>query len=235
MKSQAKLIVFVAAVALSATAIVPTTGVLAQGITVRNNHHPVIQGSGRIVRQDRAVAAFRRVETLGATTVHVRLGAKRSLAIAADDNVLPLLTTEVRNGTLTIGSRGSYRTRGPIRVWITAPDIEAYRTAGSGDVVIEGVENPRLALTIQGSGAVRATGRTRRLDLSIHGSGNADLANLAAVDADAGLYGSGTATVRVSGRLDARVIGSGDLRYIGRPSAIGQQRMGSGRISAVAR
>lgn len=141
----------------------------------------------------------------------------------------------MKNGTLTIGSRGSYRIRTPIRVWITAPDIEAYRIAGSGGVTIDGIDNARLALTIQGSGAARATGRTRRLDLSVQGSGDADLARLDAVDAEAGLYGSGKATVRVSGKLNARVIGSGDLRYIGRPHAMEQQRIGSGRISAVAR
>ncbi len=233
MKLEAKLITFAAAVVISAAAIVPTSGVKAQGwVSVRNNNQPMVEGSGRIVRQNRVVPAFRRVETLGSAIVEVRLGSAHSLSIAADDNILPLLTAEVKKGALVVAGRGSYRTREPIRIWITTPTLEAFRTAGSGDVTISGVNNDRLALTIDGSGTMRATGRTRRLDLAIRGSGNANLAALAVGDADAGLYGSGNATVRVSGELDARVIGSGDLRYVGRPAALRQQRIGSGRISA---
>ena len=163
----------------------------------------------------------------------MRVGGAPSLSIAADDNILPLITSEVRNGTLTIGSRGSYRIRGPIRVWITSPSLEAFRSAGSGDVVINGVNEAELALTIQGSGSMRAMGRAAA-EAQYPGSGNADLAGLASGDVDAGLYGSGAATVRASGRLDARVIGSGDLRYLGRPASLTQQRIGSGRIRAAA-
>jgi hypothetical protein len=46
----------------------------------------------------------------------------------------------------------------------------------------------------------------------------------------AGLHGSGNATVRASGQLDARVIGSGNLRYVGRPASVRPTRVGSGRI-----
>jgi hypothetical protein len=224
----------VAAAALtSAALIVPASGLAAQNWTsVTYNNMPVVQGSGRVIRQNRAVAPFQRIEMMGAEVVDVRLGARPSVIIEADDNVLPLLTSEVRNGTLKLGSRGSYRIRGPVRVWVTMPNLESFVSSGSGDVRIHGVNNARLKLTINGSGSMQATGRTGALDLNVNGSGRAQLAGLAARDASVGLHGSGDATVRASGQLDARVIGSGNLRYVGRPASLRPVRVGSGRIIA---
>lgn len=227
-------LMFVAAAALtSAALIIPSASLAAQrGHTVNYNNMPMIEGSGRVVRQNRSVGAFRRVETLGSEVVEVRLGARPSLVIAADDNILRLISSEVKNGTLKIESRGSYRTRSPIRVWITTPDLEAFSTMGSGNVTIHGVDNRQLSLAIHGSGDMQATGRTRQLDVSIYGSGNARLGGLTAADVNAALYGSGSATVRASGELDAQVVGSGTLRYLGQPASVRRQRIGSGRIIA---
>lgn len=226
-------IIAAAAVLTSTLLIVPTSGVAAQSwTTVTHDGMPIVEGSGRILRQDRQVSNFRRVETVGSEIVEVRFGPNRSLVIAADDNILPLITSEVRDGTLRIAARGSFRTRGPIRVWLTTPSLEEVTTSGSGDVFIHGVDNDRLALTINGSSDMRATGRTGRLDVNVHGSGSARLSTLAATDVEASVFGSGDAIVRVTRDLDARVFGSGTVRYVGTPRNVDQQRFGSGRIIA---
>ena len=226
-------IIAAAAVLTSTLLIVPTSGVAAQNwTTVTHNGMPIVHGSGRIVRQDRQVANFRAVETLGSESVEIRFGPSRSLTVAADDNILPLITTEVRNGTLKIATRGSFRTRGPIRVWLTTPNLEEVHTSGSGDVRIHDVNNSRLALTINGSSDMRATGRTGNLAVNIHGSGSARLATLAARDVEASVFGSGDAIVRATGDLQARVFGSGTVHYVGRPQRVDQQRFGSGRVIA---
>lgn len=231
--SHATKLMLITAAALTSTAlIIPSASIAAERwTTVNYNRMPMIVGSGRVVRQERAVSRFDRVETRGAEVVEVRFGPRPSLVVAADDNILPLLKTEVSDGTLKIESRGSYRIRGPVRVWITTPNLQSFQTMGSGDVTIHGVSNPRLALAIHGSGDMRATGRTGELDVDIYGSGNAQLAGLAAQNAAASVYGSGNVTVRASGQLNARVMGSGNVQYVGRPAALRAQRMGSGRIS----
>jgi hypothetical protein len=233
MSSRHAIIIAAAAVLTSTLLIVPTSGVTAQSwTTVRHNGLQTIQGSGRIVRQGRQVPSFRRVETLGSEVVEIRFGPRRSLVVSADDNILPLITTEVHDGTLEIATRGSFRTRGPIRVWLTTPDLEEVNTSGSGDVLIHDVNNARLALTIHGSSDMQVTGRTGRLDVDIHGSGTARLATLAATDVQASVFGSGDAIVRATRELEARVFGSGTVRYVGRPQNVDQQRFGSGRVIA---
>jgi hypothetical protein len=231
--SRQNVLLIAAATLVSAALIVPTSGVVAQhwsNVTV--DHIPMIDGSGRIVQQSRSVGEFRAVETLGSENVDIRFGPRTSVVIAADDNILPLLSSRVVGGTLKIESRGSYRTRNPIRVWITTPRMDEFTSKGSGSAVIHDVSSPHLKLTLQGSGDIQATGRTGELDLALLGSGRARLADLSATNVSAGVFGSGVATVRASGKLDAQMFGSGVLRYVGNPKSLRSSHFGSGKIVA---
>jgi len=231
--SRQNVLVIAAAALVSAALIVPTSGVVAQHWTnVTVNHTPTVEGSGHVVQQSRDVSGFHAVETLGSEDVDVRFGPETSLVIAADDNILPLLSTRVDNGTLKIESRGSYRMRGPIRVWITTPKLDEFTTAGSGNVVIHDVSSPSLKLSLKGSGDISANGRTGQLDLALMGSGRVRLGDLWATDVSAGVFGSGDATVRATGKLDAQMFGSGILRYVGNPASFRSSHFGSGRIIA---
>lgn len=229
--ARAQFISAAAALVVSSLLIIPATDAAAQGWTTNiYNRLPIVQGNGQIVRQSRPVGAFNRISTAGSEEVIVQVGPRPSLVIAADSNILPMLETRVRNGLLTVESRGSYRMRGPIRMWITVPALTGYETSGSGNVRINGVNSDRLKLTINGSSSILATGRVNRLDVDINGSGDARLAALAATDVHAGLYGSGEATVRAANSLDADIYGSGDVRYVTRPRIINVDRVGSGGV-----
>jgi hypothetical protein len=231
--SRQNVLLVAAATLVSAALILPTSGVVAKDWTsVSVNHMPMVEGSGRIVQQNRNVGDFRAVRTMGSETVEVRFGPRSSVVIAADDNILPLLSTRVVDGTLKLESRGSYRTRNPIRVWITTPKLDEFTTMGSGDVVIHDVNANSIKLALQGSGDIQANGRTGELDLTLMGSGRARLADLSARDVSAGIFGSGEATVRASGKLDAQMFGSGSLRYVGNPASLRSSHFGSGRIIA---
>lgn len=232
MTRQTVLIVAAAAI-VSAALILPTSGVVARDwTTVRMNHMPVVEGSGRVVQQQRDVGSFDSVETMGSETVEVRFGPTPSIVIGADDNIQPLITTKVVDGELKIGTRGSFRMHGPIRAWITTPNLKAFTTSGSGDVTIHDLNNGELALTMNGSGSMTANGRTGRLAVTLNGSGRAQLATLAATDVSADLNGSGSATVNAHGRLDAKIFGSGTLHYVGKPAELRTSHFGSGGVVA---
>lgn len=219
------------ALAFLAAALLPSGA--SAGTSVINGDWRVIEGSGRIVRQVRPVAPFTSVELEDSSNVEVRLGTTRSLTVEADDNLLPLLTTDVRGGTLVLASHGSYRTRHTPRIWLTVPDIREVRLLGSGDVRLVGVSNAGLTLNIEGSGDVEALGRTGMLDATIAGSGDFRLRGLYARNARVRILGSGDATVAVSGGLDANVSGSGDIRYVGRPASLSVRKGGSVSVSQI--
>jgi hypothetical protein len=191
---------------------------------------PVV-GSGRIVTQARPTRAFVAVELRGAAEVTVRVGSASSVSVTADDNLQPLLRTEVRHGgLLVLDSSRSYQTRQTPRITITVPRLTAFAVEGSGDAKISGINGGSLALAVSGSGDIQAQGRTRDLAIAVSGAGDIDAGELASNSAAVVISGSGDAVVRTSGALTGVVRGSGDVRYIGKPRTVTVQVGGSGSV-----
>jgi hypothetical protein len=225
------IVIVLAAAAGAACAFGPAAASDSGWNVVHQTNAPMVNGCGRLVQQVRPVPSFRRIETLGAQNVDVAIGLRTEVVVTADDNILPLVTTEVRDGKLRIDTRGSFRSRSLIKVRITVPALDSFDSKGVGNASIAGIDSPRLALALTGAGNIRATGRTGELLLSLTGSGNADVAGLSATRAQVAVRGSGNASVRAEQNLDAAVYGSGNISYAGR-AAVQQRRFGSGSIVA---
>ena len=194
---------------------------------------PVVTGSGRVVKEVRPVGRFRDVELKGSANLQVELGRPLSLTVEADDNLLRHFTSNIEGGTLRLDTRGSFRTRSSPRIYLTAPNIEALTTSGSGNLVISGVANRQLQLVTRGSGNLIARGRTDMLTVKVQGSGNARLDDIQAGRADVSVHGSGNAWVKSNGAVRARSHGSGNVFVIGRPSSLDADQGGSGRVIRV--
>jgi Putative auto-transporter adhesin, head GIN domain len=190
-----------------------------------------VQGSGVLVTQSRPVAAFGSVELAGSNNVTIHVGQKQSVQVYADDNLVNRVTTDVNAATLVIGNTsGSYSTNSPMRIEVSVPTLSALTLSGSGTITVSGVEGPRFTVTIPGSGVVRATGVTERLDAAISGSGQAELGGVEASAVRAVVSGSGEIIVTATKSLDASVPGSGSIMYGGDPSDVTKSVTGSGEI-----
>jgi hypothetical protein len=203
-------------------------------LIVRQDHgsssSPSLQGSGTPASQTRVLSAFHRVELAGASNVVVSAGARQSVVVSADDNLLDRVTTRVGSGTLVIGSIGSFETRVPMSVRVTVPTLDAVTLSGSGMVAAEGIDAAALRMTLSGSGLLRASGTVDHLDVVLGGSGDAELGGLQARDARAVVTGSGRIVVYVTGALDASVPGSGAVLYRGSPAHVTTMVTGSGAV-----
>ena len=198
--------------------------------SVRNGYSPQVVGNGQIVTQSRTVGNFTEIEARGASDVVVRVGPAPSLAITADSNIIPQLTSDVRGKKLVLESRGSYRTRNTPRIVVTVPSLDAAALSGSGNVTVEGISGSSVALAVHGSGNLAATGRAGDLAVAINGSGNADARGVAAGSATVAISGSGNATIATSGPLSGAISGSGNIRHVGQPSTVSVVRNGSGTV-----
>ena len=118
-----------------------------------------------------------------------------------------------------------------VRVVVTAPSINRFDMAGSGNLTLSGYDQDALDIDITGSGDVRADGRTRSLTLDITGSGDADLESLQTVDARVDISGSGEASVAPTGDATVSISGSGDVTLASRPATLRQNLTGSGDVS----
>ena len=172
----------------------------------------IIVGSGRSATESRAVQPFRGISLEGPGEVLLAVGSPPSVSVSADDNLLGLVMTEVRAGTLHLGfaagnarahrcaprlpGHGCLPRRGstPALGGGSTPALEELAIAGSGDIVArDTIRADRLAVSIGGSGSIRAEIDAGEVTARINGSGNIEL----------------------SGRARAQVIrinGSGDYR-----------------------
>ncbi len=188
-------------------------------------------GSGTAASESRPVSGFSAVELAGVGTVVVEPGATESVSVEADDNILPMLTSDVAGGTLVLGTEpgSSVSPRTPIRYRVTVTDLSGLLVSGSGDITSAGAAGPALSVAISGSGTITAAGTTDRLSVDITGSGDFAGGSLTARDVDVTVSGSGTALVHASATLHASISGSGDVRYLGEP-AVTKDVSGSGEV-----
>jgi hypothetical protein len=226
-----------------------------------------VDGSGVAKTESREPGAFERVRLDGSADVIVKVrdGAvvadevepaaaaaplpAAAVTVSGDDNILPLIETEVRGGELVISSRASYRAKTPVKVTVNTLKLDKLQlngsgraaitgarggrlevsVRGSGDVRIERLEVDRLDVDIAGSGNVNGDGSADHVHVSIAGSGDVRLGDVAAQSAEVKISGSGDATLNAAATLNARIAGSGDVRYRGAPK-VESSVAGSGKV-----
>jgi hypothetical protein len=189
-----------------------------------------IGDDGPRTTQTRDVAAFTRVDNRGSVHLRLHVGEPQRVRVRAGEKVIDDVRTEVRDGILRVtfdhdGFGGS-----DVDVEASVRRLTGIEASGSGDIDADGISAGAFAVRSDGSADLLLEGTTGRLSLDLDGSGDADVAGLAARDARVAVSGSGDADVRAVKRLTVDVEGSGDVRYHGRP-ALTQNVDGSGELS----
>ncbi len=187
-------------------------------------------GSGIAATQPRALAPFSSVELAGSNVVTISIGGTQSVVVHADSNLIKQVTTRVEGGRLIVANRGSFTTKVPMRVGVTMPALAALTLSGSGIITVDSVDADALTLMLSGSGVLRASGTVGRLDVSLAGSGDAQLDGLAARDVHAVVTGSGRILVHPTSSLDASVPGTGAIVYTGDPPHVTTSITGVGAV-----
>ena len=189
-----------------------------------------VEGSGTTATEIREVAPFASVDLAGSNQVSITVGPEQSVRVRADDNLIDLVTTDVRAGELVIDNRGSFQTNSPMSVEVTLPVLDAVSLSGSGTLTAQAVRAGTLTVGLPGSGTIRASGATDRLQATLDGSGELQLNDLIAAQATAVVSGSGLIELVATETLDATVSGSGSIFYSGNPSQVTKSITGTGAI-----
>lgn len=104
------------------------------------------------------------------------------------------------------------------------------RINGSGDIEIGYIQSNKTSVVINGSGDVEIAGKSQFLECKINGSGDVDLEDLRSRFFKASIFGSGDISVSVDERLEAKIVGSGDIYYKGEPKNLSISTIGSGEL-----
>ena len=188
-------------------------------------------GSGQLATQSRQVSGFTSVELTGVGELSIDQTGTESLTVSAEDNLLPLLTSEVEGDTLILGKKPNTRivTSKPITYTLTMKDITGLAVSGSGTINAPKLTTAALRIEISGSGVITTAGNVDDQSLEISGSGRYLADGLTSKTTTAEISGSGTANVVASNALDVKISGSGTLTYSGNPQ-VSQTVSGSGKL-----
>lgn len=69
----------------------------------------IVVGSGKIKKETRNVVNFKKVIISGSGNLQIKQSDREDLKIKADDNILPLILSEVKGNTLYLGPKNKKR------------------------------------------------------------------------------------------------------------------------------
>lgn len=215
-----------------------------------------VKGDGPVIKQERAVNSFSRINSAVDGTTYVTQEGDQRLTIEAQQNILDIIETPVLDGKLIIRFKKGKRIgrHDPIVIRVSTPVIDGLSLEGSGDMLVTNDLNCNngLSLHVSGSGELKAkniqvagelraaisgSGNTFALggwadkaQYSISGSGGIDMLAVTVKNVDAEISGSGNVKTKATETLNVKISGSGNVWYLGNPQ-ITTKVSGSGSVS----
>ena len=176
-----------------------------------------VSGSGNREKQKRNVASFSSISYNGAFDVDIVCQQPVSLEIEGDDNILPLVGTEVSNNVLHIKSLRNYSASEPIKLKISVPNLEGIAVNGAGKIEVSGMKNEKFEIDANGAPTIRVSGETKLVDIDANGAGKIDTHKLRASKAIVDTKGVSKVDVYAADQLDVTVSGPSHVTYQGEP------------------
>lgn len=170
----------------------------------------------------------------------------------ADDNIIPYIKTEIKNGQLNIFLDPEVIVRGytAMNVSVSMPIITDINVAAAGrlegsspfavnklEIVASGAGSVKLEVKgsevdVEASGAARLElkGEVEQFDLEMSSAATLKGWELRVKDCDAEISGAAKAEVSISGQLEAEISSAGILIYDGNPRITKQNVTGRGTL-----
>lgn len=211
-----------------------------------------IRGNGNVVSEDRTISSdFNSIKVQQGITVYLTQANSTKLNVEADENIIDLLITEVKNNELKIYfEKNVYKTKAR-NVYLTANNIDAIRTSSGAHVKGENtIETSNLDLdassgssikievvtneirTETSSGAhIKIAGKTTNLSASSSSGSSIDADDLKSINTIAKASSGADIDVYVSEQLTAKASSGGSIEYKGNPSNIDKDTSSGGSVS----
>jgi Putative auto-transporter adhesin, head GIN domain len=138
-----------------------------------------LQGDGAAKTETRPVGAFTAVDAATSVDVTVTHGAAGPLTVTADTNLLPLLETEVRGGTLIVRFTSNVRPT-VAKITVPAPHLSGVHGAAGAHLRADGLDEDALAVDASAGADVHVAGKAKSLAAQASAGAVLDAAGLEA-------------------------------------------------------
>ena len=197
-------------------------------------HHNGQASNGVARTESRNIGEFSSIHAEGTGTLDVEVKAgqtTRSVELTADDNLIGLVATEVRDGVLEVAPTANISQSTGLRLKVSVPTLDGIHLEGANHLNLN-IDSPgEFTLHIEGAGRVKAAGKVRSLIVHSEGAGTVDASELVAATVDIRIEGAGKARVNATETLKASIEGAGVITYSGDPKKVDRNIDGIGRIA----
>lgn len=188
------------------------------------------KGSGNVQTEKRTVSNFKAIEAGGVFIVEITAQKDFSVEVEADDNLLPFIKTDLDGETLKIKTTEKFSTRSPIRVRISAPDIENLEISGASKFFVSNLANDSFRVDSSGASKISIEGATKNLTVDMSGASKLNAENFTAENVSVDASGASRATVSVINNLKADLSGASKVVYYGNPANIEKKTSGASSV-----
>jgi len=179
-----------------------------------------IRGSGVMKTEVRQLEPFTSIEITDVESSYlvIEQTGEESLMVTAEENLLEMFTSEVRDGVLylTFKKGNSFHGKRPTYK-VTVKELRHIHVQGGVAIEAKKLESEKLTILVEGAAGGNLSGRVDDLTIDIKGAGVLSAGDLKAKRAKVSVQGAGQVTVNASDELDAEMAGAGIIWYIGAP------------------
>lgn len=196
-----------------------------------------IKGNGNVVKQDRQLGSFSALDVGGAFKVFLTQGDQEFVTVEADENLMDVISTEVRGNTLVIKTTEDIRDSEALNIYLTFKNLDEMEISGACqftgenkmkfetlDLDCSGASDVELKLAatqlnidFSGASQVKLYGSAESVDLDLSGASSYDGYDMEAEIYFVDVSGASHAKIFVNKELSAEVSGAAGLKYKGDP------------------
>lgn len=180
---------------------------------------PTIHGSGVLASESRSVHDFNAVAISGIGRLVIDQTGSETLTLTAEDNLLPLMEVEVKDGVLYLGwcDNSNISPTKDITLHLTVDHLSEIMASGVTEVEVLSLEEDYLYVGLSGVTTMSGSGLFDVLEIAISGASLYRGQDLASREVIISVSGAANAVVNASEYLGGSVSGVASLRYLGNP------------------
>ena len=174
-----------------------------------------VQGTGPVKTEIRDATAFTKLESSFGIVIDLTVGEAPAITVEAPENLLPIISTEVRGDTLRITGTSDFFVATPVKVHVATPDLEAVKLFGGSIIMADDLALDSLGIELSGGAQFTATGSAAMLALEGSGGAMAHLDQLAADLVTLELSGGAQASVNATDTVLGDISGGAHVTVLG--------------------
>ena len=220
--------IVLAIVAVASTVLV--IGVVAGAVSMLTAPAAPVPGQGAVTSEDRTATPFRQISVNVGMKVIVGTGRDTSVTLEAQQNLLPLITTEVRGDQLVVevAPPGVTSTE-PITLTIQVPELDSITLGAGVTGTVEDMGGP-LAVDVSAGATIIAIGGVESLALRASAGAVAKLGDLPAGSAAVALTGGSSAELHVTGAVTGTADAGSTLVLTQKPGSVDVKTTGGATV-----